>query len=78
MTNDIDTHLGERLRTRRLSQGLSQRKLGALVGLSCQQIHRYETAAQRVPARLIWFFSQALEVSAPYFFEDFSSKSTIN
>ena len=48
--NPIDTHVGSRVRLRRTMLGLSQEKLGDAVGLTFQQIQKYETGANRVSA----------------------------
>lgn len=66
----MDTHAGYRLQRRRVEVGLTQGKLGAMVGLTFQQIQKYEHGANRISVSKLWMLSQALDVSVNYFFED--------
>ena len=65
----IDIHVGSRMKIRRILLGFSQSALSSLVGLSFQQIQKYETGANRVSASRLYRFSKALDVSVGYFFE---------
>jgi len=67
--NPIDTHFGQRLRQCRLLAGMNQEELGKAVGLTPQQIQKYECAANRVSASLLWKFSCALHCPVSFFFE---------
>lgn len=67
--NPIDVHLGSRLRTRRILLGVSQQKLGELLGLTFQQIQKYERGANRVGASRLWDLARVLDVPISYFFE---------
>ena len=69
MTNDINVHLGKRLRGRRRLLGLSQKNLAHAVGVRFQQIQKYECAANRMSAVRLWELSKALDVPLSYFFE---------
>ena len=71
MTNDINVHLGKRLRGRRRLLGLSQKNLANAVGVRFQQIQKYECAANRMSAVRLWQLSKALDVPLSYFFEGF-------
>jgi len=66
----VDMHVGARLRTRRTLMGMSQDKLGAYVGLTFQQIQKYERGANRIGASRLYQLSNVLDVSVSYFFEE--------
>jgi len=68
--NPIDIHVGRRVRQRRTLLGLSQEKLGEAVGLTFQQIQKYERGANRISASRLYELSQVLDVPVPFFFED--------
>ncbi len=70
VANPIDIHVGSRLRLRRTLLGMSQEKLGESVGLTFQQIQKYERGANRVGASRLFQFSQVLQVPIGFFFED--------
>ena len=72
MTNDINVHLGKRLRGRRRLLGLSQKHLASAVGVRFQQIQKYECAANRMSAVRLWQLSKALDVPLSYFFDGFA------
>jgi transcriptional regulator with XRE-family HTH domain len=67
--NDIDLHLGKRLRRRRRLLGLTQQQLAATVGVRFQQIQKYECGANRISAARLWRLSEALEVPVAYFYD---------
>lgn len=67
--NPVDRHVGQRMRMRRKALGISQEKLAASVGLTFQQIQKYERAANRVSASKLWEVAQTLNTSVSYFFE---------
>ena len=69
MANDIDLHLGKRLRRRRRLLGLTQQQLAATVGIRFQQIQKYECGANRISAARLWELSEALEVPVSYFYD---------
>jgi transcriptional regulator with XRE-family HTH domain len=69
MANDIDLHLGKRLRRRRRLLGLTQQQLAVAVGVRFQQIQKYECGANRISAARLWQLSEALEVPVSYFFD---------
>lgn len=68
--NPVDVHVGSRVRLRRTLLGFSQEKLGEAVGLTFQQIQKYERGANRVSASRLYAFSRVLDIPVPYFFED--------
>ena len=65
----VDAHVGLRVRTRRQELNLSQEKLGDLVGLTFQQVQKYEKGLNRIGAGRLFELSQALEVRVDYFFQ---------
>ena len=67
--NPVDRHVGLRIRMRRKELGISQEKLADSVGLTFQQIQKYERAANRVSASKLWELSQALQTTISYFYE---------
>ena len=69
MANDIDLHLGKRLRRRRRLLGLTQQQLAGSVGVRFQQIQKYECGANRISAARLWQLSEALEVPIGYFYD---------
>ena len=70
--NNIDVHLGKRLRRRRRLLGLTQQQLAGTVGVRFQQIQKYECGANRISAARLWQLSEALEVPVGYFYDGLS------
>lgn len=68
--NPVDVYVGQRVRTRRTLMGLSQEKLGEAIGLTFQQVQKYERGTNRISASKLWKLSKILDVSVSYFFED--------
>ena len=68
--NPVDIHVGSRVRLRRTLLGLSQEKLAEAVGLTFQQIQKYERGANRISASRLYALSHVLDVPVPFFFED--------
>jgi transcriptional regulator with XRE-family HTH domain len=75
MANDIDLHLGRRLRRRRRLLGLTQQQLATAVGIRFQQIQKYECGANRISAARLWQLSLALEIPVSYFYDGISEAS---
>jgi len=73
MGNDIDVHLGKRLRRRRRLLGLTQQQLAGVVGVRFQQIQKYECGANRISAARLWQLAEALEVPVGYFYDGLSA-----
>jgi transcriptional regulator with XRE-family HTH domain len=67
--NPVDSQVGSRMRARRLVLGISQEDLGKAVGVSFQQIQKYEKGANRIGASRLQRLSHALQVPIAYFFE---------
>ncbi|MHC8507972.1 MAG: helix-turn-helix domain-containing protein [Rhodospirillales bacterium] len=68
--NPVDVHVGARVRQRRTLLGMSQESLGDAVGLTFQQIQKYERGANRIGASRLYEFSRILDVPVASFFED--------
>ena len=74
MSNDIDLHLGKRLRRRRRLLGLTQQQLAGVCGVRFQQIQKYECGANRISAARLWQLSEALDVPVGYFYDGLSTR----
>ncbi|NEJ69219.1 helix-turn-helix domain-containing protein [Rhizobium phaseoli] len=68
--NPIDIHVGSRIRLRRTMLGMSQEKLGESLGITFQQIQKYEKGTNRVGASRLQNISNILNVPVSFFFED--------
>ena len=66
----IDAHVGSRIRLRRTLMGMSQERLGEALGLTFQQIQKYERGVNRVGASRLFDLSRVLDVSISFFFDD--------
>ena len=66
----IDVHVGARLRRRRTLSGMSQTTLGDAIGLTFQQVQKYERGANRISASRLFGLSRVLDVPIEYFFDD--------
>jgi len=69
MSDDIDFHLGKRMRRRRRLLGLTQQQLAESCGVRFQQIQKYECGANRISAARLWRIAAALEVPVGYFYD---------
>jgi transcriptional regulator with XRE-family HTH domain len=70
LPNPVDTHVGNRVRMRRMMLEMSQEKLGHALGLTFQQVQKYEKGACRIGASRLHQMSHILQVPIPFFFED--------
>jgi transcriptional regulator with XRE-family HTH domain len=68
--NPMDIHVGSRVRLRRMVIGMSQEKLGEKMGLTFQQIQKYEKGTNRIGASRLFQLSQIMDVPVQFFFED--------
>ncbi|MEM7399223.1 MAG: helix-turn-helix domain-containing protein [Pseudomonadota bacterium] len=68
--NPIDAHVGSRVRLRRMLLGMSQERLGDSMGLTFQQVQKYEKGANRIGASRLYHISKILDVPVGFFFED--------
>jgi transcriptional regulator with XRE-family HTH domain len=74
-TQDIDRHVGARIRERRIMLGLTQQQLADLIGVTYQQAHKYERGINRVSAGRLFEISQVLSVPVNYFFDGLDDQS---
>lgn len=74
--NPVDVHVGARIRERRRELGMSQQGLADHLGLTFQQVQKYERGANRVSASVLWSISGRLGVSATYFFQGLPTDGT--
>jgi len=68
--NPVDVHVGRRVRLRRFLLGMSQEKLGSALGLTFQQVQKYERGANRIGASRLWDLSLVLKCPVSYFYDD--------
>lgn len=67
----VDAHVGQRVRTRRTLLGLSQERLGEAIGLTFQQVQKYERGSNRISAGTLYRLSQVLGVPVSFFFDSY-------
>ena len=67
--NPVDKYVGSRVRMRRIMLGMSQEKLGEALGLTFQQVQKYEKGTNRISASRLQHLCVILKVPVPYFFE---------
>ena len=72
--HDVDVHVGERVRHRRKFLGISQSELADAIGLTFQQVQKYERGSNRISASKLFEIATALKTSAGYFFEGFAER----
>jgi transcriptional regulator with XRE-family HTH domain len=70
---DVDRHVGARLRQRRFVLGLTQQQIAELIGVSYQQEHKYEKGVNRIASGRLYQIAQVLGVEVSYFFEGIGS-----
>lgn len=68
--NPVDVHVGSRIRLRRTLLGMSQEKLGNALGLTFQQVQKYERGANRIGASRLWDLSRVLDCPITFFFAE--------
>jgi transcriptional regulator with XRE-family HTH domain len=71
--NPIDVHVGSRIRLRRTLLGISQSTLAETLGLTFQQVQKYEKGSNRVSSSRLVDLANALDVSVSFFFEEMSA-----
>jgi len=73
--NPVDVHVGARMKLRRTLLGMSQEKLGEAIGLTFQQVQKYERGANRVGASRLFDLARVLDVPVSFFFDDLPDAS---
>lgn len=76
--NPVDVHVGKRLRQRRTLLGMSQEKLGELLGLTFQQVQKYERGTNRIGSSRLFRLACILDVPVSYFFEGLQEDGTVS
>lgn len=81
-SHPVDVHVGKRLRQKRTIMGMSQEALGKAIGVTFQQIQKYERGINRMGASRLYHFAKLLSVPVSYFFEgygdsDFSDETHV-
>jgi transcriptional regulator with XRE-family HTH domain len=74
----IDVHVGSRIRLRRTLLGMSQERLGESLGLTFQQVQKYERGVNRVGASRLFDLSRVLDVPISFFFDDMPESLAAN
>ena len=73
----LNPHIGQRLRARRMALGLNQTELGNRVGITFQQVQKYEKGVNALSPDRLLEFAQALDVPYTYFFEDYDPATAV-
>jgi transcriptional regulator with XRE-family HTH domain len=68
--NPVDQHVGSRVRLRRMLLGMSQERLGQSIGITFQQVQKYEKGVNRIGASRLLRISEILDVPVQFFFEE--------
>ncbi len=66
---DIDRHVGSRMRERRITLGLNQQQMAELISVTYQQVYKFETGINRIAAGRLYTIAHALGVDVTFFFE---------
>ncbi|MGF1639424.1 MAG: helix-turn-helix domain-containing protein [Rhodospirillales bacterium] len=66
---DVDRHVGNRIRERRVMMGLSQQQMAQMIGVTYQQAHKYERGINRISAGRLYDIARVLRVPVGHFFE---------
>ena len=75
--NPIDIHIGERMKARRTALGMTQQDLGSGLGVSFQQVQKYERGNNRVASSTLYDAAKVLKVSILYFFSGLGETTTL-
>lgn len=76
MTHAVDASVGNLIRRRRWMLGMTQEQVASKIGVTFQQLQKYETGANRVSASRLWEIAQALSVPIFYFFDGVDEEGT--
>ncbi len=71
--NPIDIHVGKRLRLRRTVTGISQEKLADMLGITFQQVQKYEKGVNRIGSSRLFDIAKSLSVPVNFFFDEYDS-----
>jgi transcriptional regulator with XRE-family HTH domain len=73
--DSIDRHVGQRIKAKRILQNMSQERLARALGISYQQLQRYESGKGRLPCSMLYRAAEALGVPVGFFFEQMPGSS---
>jgi len=73
--NQVDIHIGQQIRKRRLQLKITMKALSKACGVSYQQMQKYEAGANRISASRLWVIADILQVSIDYFFTSTESST---
>ena len=73
----VDQYVGRRIRKRRIMMGLSQRQLARIIGVTYQQVHKYEQARTRISTGRLFTVAQALSTDPTWFFEGITDQGAV-
>jgi transcriptional regulator with XRE-family HTH domain len=76
MAHPVDVHVGARIRQRRFLLGMTQQALAARLGITFQQLQKYEMGTNRVSASRLWDIARLLDVPVEFFFDDFGTAAS--
>ncbi len=76
--NPVDVHVGGRVRQRRLLLGMSQTNLGDALGLTFQQVQKYERGTNRIGSSRLYDVSRVLDVPVTFFFDEMPAEVAAN
>lgn len=76
LPDKVDVHVGSRLRVRRTLLGMSQEKLANAIGLTFQQVQKYERGLNRISAGRLYQFSRILDIPVSFFYENINQNSS--
>ena len=75
--NNVDAHVGARLRDRRMAIGMSQERLGQQLGIAFQQVQKYERGVNRISASRLFQIARELDVPVGHFFEGLDDREDV-
>ena len=76
--NPVDVYVGNRVKHRRMALGMSQEQLGLALGVTFQQVQKYERGANRIGASRLWDLSRVLECPVSFFYDDMDPETDSN
>ncbi len=78
MPHPTDIHVGRKVRESRAAKSMSQEQLGKILGVSFQQVQKYEKGTNRIGSSRLWDIASALETPITYFFDGLDSEAEAN
>ena len=78
MPHTTDIHVGRKVREARAAKGMSQEQLGKMLGVSFQQVQKYEKGTNRIGSSRLWDIATSLDTPIIYFFEGVGNEAELN